>query len=107
MAVLTLPLLTEATVERKSNRRTDAIKDHTLFKKMWIHASRQIVINRDGEDKAGKSRMEMGHWVNNICFNCIDLCWHFPDMKNKHKPIALCEATDDSCMGKESRTYGL
>ena len=33
MAVLTLPLLTEATVERKSNGRTDAIKDHTLFKK--------------------------------------------------------------------------
>ena len=33
--------------------------------------------------------------------------WDFPESKNKHKPIATSEATDDLHVGKDSWTYGI
>ena len=53
--------------------RTDAvpltIKDHKLVKTMLIHASRRIIINRDGEEVTGMSRLGRGHWATDICYN--------------------------------------
>ena len=70
MAALMLPSPTEATIERKTTLvRTDAFpwttEDHKLFRKIWIHASWQIVINTDAVEETEKSRMEkrsLGHW---------------------------------------------
>ena len=42
------------------------IKDHKLFKKTWIHASRHIIINTDGKEETGKSQIGRGHWVTDI-----------------------------------------
>ena len=35
---------------------------------MWIHASRDIIINTDGEEETGKSRMGRGHRITDICY---------------------------------------
>ena len=43
------------------------------FKKNLIPASTHIIINTDGKEETGKSRMVMGHWVTDICYNCNDL----------------------------------
>ena len=47
--------------------RTDTIprttEDHIVFKKVWIHTSRHIMINTDGEEETGKSWMGRGHCV--------------------------------------------
>ena len=62
MEALMLSLQTEATTEEKTtlvltNAITRTIEDHTLFKKIWIHASRHIIIKTDGEEGTGKSRI--------------------------------------------------
>ena len=45
--------------------RTDTLQstteDHKLVKKVWIHASRHIIINTDGEEETGKAQMGRGH----------------------------------------------
>ena len=60
-AALMLPLSTKATVEENTNTCSDrrcTTEDHNVFKKFWIHASRHIIINTDGEgdskDSTGK-----------------------------------------------------
>ena len=78
MTALMLPLPTDTTIEQKATLgRSDAIlrsiDDHTLFKKIWIHASRQIIINTDGVEETGKSQMVRGHWITDIYFNRSDL----------------------------------
>ena len=44
-------------------------EDRKLFEKIWIHASRHIIINTDVEEETGKSRMGRGHRAINICCN--------------------------------------
>jgi len=42
------------------------IEDHKLFKKIWIHASRHIMINTEGDEETGKSQLGRDHWVTEI-----------------------------------------
>ena len=44
-------------------------EDRKLVKTMLIHASRHIIINRDGEEVTGMSRLGRGHWATDICYN--------------------------------------
>ena len=46
------------------------IEDHKLFKK----------INPDGNEETGKSRIERGHWVPDICYSCSKL-WTLADTR--------------------------
>ena len=55
--------------QQQQNRtfvRIDAVpritEDYKLSKKIWIHASRHIIINTDSEGETGKSGMVRGHW---------------------------------------------
>ena len=78
MTALMLPLPTEATIEEKATLgRSDAvlrtIDDHKLFKKILIHASRQIIINTDGVEETGNYQMVRGHWITDIYYNRSDL----------------------------------
>ena len=62
LAAQVLPLLTKATTEEKITlARTDAvprpIEDHKLFKKIWILASRHIVIKAEGEGENGQGSL--------------------------------------------------
>ena len=114
--------------------RTDAVprpsEDYKSFMKIWLHASRHITINTDGEEETRKSPMGRGHWVTDICYSLKELwnwnwqgCCHAMSNQfrvldvtrvavlqglfcptNKHKPTAISEDIDDSCMWKESRT---
>lgn len=58
MMALMLPLSTEG--KKRTIVRTDAvrrtIKDHKLYKKVWIHASRDIIISSDGVEETGSQR---------------------------------------------------
>ena len=61
-----LPLPTVATIEEKTTFvRTEAIPrsidDHRLFQKIYIHESSRTIINTDGEEETGKSRILRGH----------------------------------------------
>ena len=65
-AALKLPWRAEATTEQKTNTLSARnIKDH-IFRKKWIHASRHIIINTDGEEGAGKIRVRRVHWVTDV-----------------------------------------
>ena len=44
-------------------------EERKLFKKIWIHASRDIIINTGGEDETGNPRFGRGHWVTGTCYN--------------------------------------
>lgn len=61
-----LLLPTETTVEETTLARTHAIprtiEDQILFKKIWIHVSRHIIINKDGEEDTREPPMGRGHW---------------------------------------------
>ena len=63
------------TVQTNTVPRT--IQDHKLCKEIWIQAPRRTMINTDGEEETGKSQMGKGPWVNDICYNCIDLWLNF------------------------------
>ena len=45
------------------------IEDHRLFRKICIYTSRHIIINTDGEEETGKSRMGRSRWDTDICYN--------------------------------------
>ena len=76
MAAL-MPLPTEAITEAKTNTCKDrhgpssTNEDHTLFQKVWIHASRHIIINTNSEEETGRSRMGSSHWVTNIGYSPV------------------------------------
>ena len=83
-----LKLLTEAITEESTgyysgvNRlllmrkqtlvQADAIQcsteDQKLSKKIWIHTSRHIIINRNGKEGTGKFQMGRSHWVTDVCY---------------------------------------
>ena len=56
--------------------QTDAVPrtvgDHRLFQKVWIHASRHVTIDTDGEEETGQSWIERSHWVADICFSRVN-----------------------------------
>ena len=72
-----MPLPTEATIEAKMNICKDRYghsstnEDHTLFQKVWMHASRHIILNTDSEEETGRSRMGSSQWVTNIGYNLV------------------------------------
>ena len=57
--------------------RTDAVQhpseDYKSFMKIWLHASRHITINTDGEEETRKSPMGRGHWVTDVCYSLKEL----------------------------------
>ena len=64
------PLATEVNVENSTTQvQTDtiprAIEYRKLFKQIWIHASRNVLISPDNERETGESRMvikgSLGH----------------------------------------------
>ena len=64
------PLATEVNVENTTTQvQTDTVpranKYRKLFKKIWIHASRNVLISTDSERETGESRMvfkwSLGH----------------------------------------------
>ena len=60
----------------RTNTFQCTIEELKLFKKGLIHSSRHIIINTDGEEEDKKknvSRMVRGHWVTDICYNCLEL----------------------------------
>ena len=67
--------------QQQQNRtfvRIDAVpritEDYKLSKKIWIHASRHIIINTDGEEETMKfSPIGRGHWVTDNCYNRNEL----------------------------------
>ena len=48
------------------------IEDHKLFKNIWIHTWRHIVMDADGVDETGQSGMGKGRSVTDICYNCLE-----------------------------------
>ena len=52
--------------------RTDVHKIHVL-KTVWIHASRRVIINTNGEEETGKSWVGRGHRVTGICLDRSEL----------------------------------
>ena len=72
------PLPTEAVTEEtvRTDATPSATEDHILFiyfKSVWIHASRHIIVNTDGDEETGKSRMQKGHWLTDVCYNRSEL----------------------------------
>ena len=134
-----LPLPTDATIEQKRNTCTD--RRHTTShwrqkiiqegkKKKFIHASKHPVINTDGEEETGKSRMGRGYWdiAGNLNPKLTRLLWRgvqsrsrfrryspciignsrdFPDRKTKTSQHLFLRLLLTTRMWKESRTYGV
>ena len=78
--MLWLPTNLLLRLRKRALVRTDTvqciIEDLKLFKKSLIHSSRHIIINTDGEEEDKKknvSRMVRGHWVTDICYDCLEL----------------------------------
>ena len=63
-----MPLPTEATIEAKMNICKDRYghsstnEDHTLFQKVWMHASRHIIINTSLSTQIAKRRQADLEW---------------------------------------------
>ena len=80
MAAVVLTFPTEAAIEEIMNTCADrrhtprTIYDLKLFTNIWIYASKHIIIDTEGEEETGKSRMGRGHnVVTDICYNRSEL----------------------------------
>ena len=121
-----LPLATEATTEEETN--TDTICSQQITQANWIHASRHITDDREGQENleweavigsVSSATIEVNFdseidtaivmlWPIGFEF-LTSLVLHFlinkglSQSKNKHK--LFLEPTDDLCIWKESQTH--
>ena len=54
----------------QTNAVRHTIENYKLFNKIWIHASRNIIIDTEDKEGTGKSQIGRGHWVTDVC--CYD-----------------------------------
>ena len=96
------------------------IEDHKLVKRIWVHASRHIIIKTDGDDETGK--LGTGKFTD-VCLNFELWTWNWRgcchavrskfrvfdvtrvallvksgDSRSKNKQVAILEPFDELCM---------
>lgn len=61
-------VIKEETITRRSDVIARTTEDDRSVRKIWIHASRHIIANTDGEEGTVQSRVGRGYWVTGICY---------------------------------------